>query len=139
MADRASRFVGAFHYDREPLNLLKLFGAQNLEDLMKIAKNYATDFETLQQEAYNYMGKRQVQECVTFAADQSKLPIECAFAIHAYTRKELYHELNKLLRSGQDLEEFRNVCICMIKGLALLPTYQGKVYRGVTKEQLQNV
>jgi len=142
MSDRSQRFVDPYPFDRTgrlPVQLLKLFQATNLKHMMEIARNYSTDLETLQREAHNYMGKLQVQQCVMLAAKQSKLPVECAFAIYAYTRNDFYQQLNELLRSGKDLQEFRYVCICLIKALALLPAYHGKVYRGVTPEQLQDV
>jgi len=142
MSDRSQRFLDSFRFDhtnRLPVQLLKLFPAKNLKDMMKIAKNYPTDFEALQREAHQYLGMKAIHQCVQFATGQTKLPAECAFAIHAYTRNDFYKELNDTLRNNKSLDEYRHLCICMIKAMALLPAYTGKVYRGATQEQMTEV
>ena len=142
MSDRATRFSEDFAHGlvgQQQTQLLQLFNVNSLKEMMKVARTMETDMQSLQEEAQTYLSKKHIQRCLDFAHSQTKLPAECAFALQAYTRNDVYKELNELLRDGKDLHEYKHLCICLIKGLALLPLYEGKVFRGIGNVQVEDV
>ena len=84
MSHCEERFIDYFRYDHAgslPKQLLQLFHAKNLKDMMKKAKHVSIDLEALQHEASKYLSEDELQQCLQFATHQTKLPVECAFAI----------------------------------------------------------
>eukprot|EP00698_Gefionella_okellyi_P023919 TRINITY_DN829_c0_g1_i8.p1 TRINITY_DN829_c0_g1~~TRINITY_DN829_c0_g1_i8.p1 ORF type:complete len:873 (+),score=125.25 TRINITY_DN829_c0_g1_i8:117-2735(+) len=118
----------------EPVVLFALFKAKNSKEMMQRAKQMPTDYENLLKEAPNYLTPTAISQCKEIAdstRSTTALPRECVFSIRAYTRNEVYAELNSVLRSGKELGRFKYFCICLIKGLALLPPVSGKFHRGI--------
>ena len=118
MSDRVNRFVASKRFDcfeDLPKKLLELFQAKDVHDMMKIAANFSTDLKALKREAHEHMGLKAIRECMKAAVNQTKLPAECAFALNAYTRNDVFKDLNKLLRYNKDLQEYRNLCVCLVK------------------------
>jgi len=142
MSERKNRFHEHFSVDlhgQQPSQLLKQFNASNIKEMMKNATQIHSSLRELENEAHHYLGEAAIAGCHKIAKSQSKLPEECAFALHAYTTHECFADVNKRLRAGQDLDLYHNLCICMVKGLALLPEYNGKVYRGIGSVQADHV
>ena len=145
MSGRNFRFVEDFSHHligQQPTEVLKLFNAKSMKEAMKKAMTAETDLQQLLAEASNYIGQLLIQQILEFAKQKEILdilPVECAFALRAYTRSDVCEVLNPMLRQGQDLQHYRQLCICMIKGLALLPPYPGKVFRGIGKVQVEDV
>jgi len=142
MGDRGDRFTEDLVHGlvgQQPIQLLNLFKAKTLKEMVKNAATSPTNLSTLQQEAMNYLGKLTIQSVTEFAKLKTHLPVECAFALHAYTRDEVYKELNKRLRNGSDLQDFQQLCICLIKGLALLPPHERAVFRCMKEVQSHHV
>lgn len=138
MADRSARFVEDLSeglVGKQPVKLWQLFGAKNVKEMMMRAKNMPTSLDVMLQEAPAYLGGLVIKKTVDMARAQTVVPPECAFAIHIYTRNEVYAELNQQLRDGEDLQDFQHLCVCLIKGLALLPPYVGKVFRSIGNVQ----
>jgi len=138
MSEHTARFGEYFTRGlvyQQPTELLKLFHAKTMKEVMEVAATATTDLETLLAETPNYMDEVLKSEYLEFAKKQKTLPLECAFALRAYTRSEIFHPLNNRIREGKDLQAFQQLCICIIKGLALLPAYTGKTFRCIGKGQ----
>ena len=142
MGDRGDRFTEDLVHGlvgQQPVQLLNLFKAKTLKEMMQNATKHATNLTALQDEALNYLSKLALKSVCEFAQGQKTLPAECAFALHAYTRDEVYKELNRRLRNGGDLQDFHQLCICLIKGLALLPPLERAVFRCMKEVQSHHV
>ena len=121
--------------EQKPVQLLKLFDADCVSDLLQIARCFPSDLNALMKEmsASSYLSTTSIQESFRVSVSQKKLPAECAFALRACTYSEVREKLNHLLLHGKDLNDFRHLCVCLVKGLALLPPCYGTVFCGSQK------
>jgi len=124
---------------QQPQELLKLFNAKSMKEVMNHATTVETDLQKLVAEAERYMDPQDISDILEFAEKQRSLPVECAFALRAYSQSDVCAVLNPIVQQGHDLQTYHQLCICMIKGLALLPPYAGKVFRGIEEVQIQDV
>eukprot|EP00698_Gefionella_okellyi_P024408 TRINITY_DN859_c0_g1_i12.p1 TRINITY_DN859_c0_g1~~TRINITY_DN859_c0_g1_i12.p1 ORF type:complete len:315 (+),score=74.88 TRINITY_DN859_c0_g1_i12:25-945(+) len=121
---------------KSPTELLKIFAAENVKEMMQKAKVFLTSYGQMLAEAPAYLGGISLLECRQWVAankDSLSLPEECIFAIHVYSRNDVYAMLNKMLRETANLDLVRVFCICLVKGLSLLPTCAHKCFRGIGK------
>jgi len=142
MTDDNPRFKDEFSsglMGKQPLQLLQLFNVGNVQDMLKVAKITPTDIQSLQAEVREYLSPLCVQLYLSSANSQTNLPVECAFALQVYSRSHVFEDVNELLHNGGALHKYQRLCICLIKGLVLLPPFSGRAFRQAGIVQAVNV